>query len=132
MHCEGAEREIFSHAPKEALEKVSSVVIKYSGSNSEELVELLLKHGFRAMCGDRRTIFAKKGTFERKQDPHVNKARLMLPPSAGLLFHNSFRPNLMAEEGVISSFESSLPHLAISLLIVLSDAFGNVCGAINA
>jgi FkbM family methyltransferase len=60
VHCEGAEREIFSHAPKEVLEKVSSVVIKCSSSNREELVELLLKHGFRVICGDRRTIFAKR------------------------------------------------------------------------
>ena len=132
VHCEGAEREIFSHAPKEVLEKVNSVVIKYSGSNSEELVEILLKHGFRTICGDRRTIFAKKGTFEPKQDPHVNKARLMLPQSPGVLFHNSLRLNLMAEEGVISSFESSLPHLAMSLLIMLSDALGYVCSAVNA
>jgi len=132
VHCEGAEREIFSHVPAEVLEKVSNVVIRYSGSNCEELVELLRKHGFRAMCGDRRTIYAKKWTFERKQDPHVNKARRMLPPFAGVLFLNSFRPNLMAEERVLSSFEGSLPHLAISVLTVLSEAFGHVCGAINA
>jgi FkbM family methyltransferase len=57
MHCEGAEFDILAHTPQDVLDRVGTILIKYS-RDSAKIADMLTSRGFTVTWGQRATLCA--------------------------------------------------------------------------